>query len=488
MKQPLFLRSADQLDRWLERYNPLQGATLGTLSNLFTEADEGMYAGVMWMARKLIRRDATIRACMMRINATVQRLDWEVKIMETLPVGVTPKMAEAQQAYLKERYSAIGNLTEAYSALARADFFGFAHLEKHYDTSGRVIRLQPVPQWHWCRKGYYGPWLYNAKAKLSLHDAVPIEPDNFIIHEVESPWIEIALISGLDRNQLRRDLRGFCARYGIPNTFFIAGPGATDDDMGELNDIASEMAADGTGALPPGADVKTHESQSKGEIFEVADKAFQSEIVMAATGGLLTMLTQSGSGTLAGGAHQDTWNELVGGIAMQVTEVMQQQLDLVWLNEKFPGQPVAAYFELGFPEQSEDREKLATTIKTLKDAGYAADPKWVSEETGIPLVSSLVVPPLGGSEKTLKNRTPSDAPPANDPAFMRLVKAMASDMAPVRDVLEQMLNADDAALDAMMAEMTTKLPELAAAVFDGNAADSVLRDLAAVELLRGASN
>ena len=45
-----------------------------------------------------------------------------------------------------------------------------------------------------------------------------------------------------------------------------------------------------------------------------------SAIVLAATGGLLTMLAQSGSGTLAGGAHSDTWRDLVSGIASEVAE------------------------------------------------------------------------------------------------------------------------------------------------------------------------
>jgi phage gp29-like protein len=470
MKQPLFLKTADQLDKWLERFNPLQGATLSTLSGYFADADSGMYSNVMWLARKLVRRDATIRACLKRINATIQQLDWKVEVMETLPVGITEAQAQAQADYLKQRYSAIKNLTEAYSALARADFYGYAHLEKRYDNQGQVTRLEPVPQWHWCKAGFYGDWLYNARATPWPHDAVPITRADFIIHECEDPWLEIALISGLDRNQLRRDLRGFCARYGIPNTFFIAGPGATDDDMDALNEVASAMAADGTGALPTGADVKVHESASKGEIFETADKAFQSEIVLAATGGLLTMLTQSGSGTLAGGAHQDTWQELVSGIAMEITEAFQAQLDAGWLAEKFPGQPVAAYFELEFPDEEADRDSLATTIKTLKDAGYTADAKWISEETGIPLAQEV---PAAGS--LLKNRFNGGPGAARDraeaeqlvtTAITDALDVMRSTVAPLAPDIQALIRLaeDDSATAAEFTALAEKvaglLPEL----------------------------
>lgn len=454
MKTPLFLKTADQLDHWLERFNPLQGATLSTLAGYFQEADEGRFAQVMWMARKLARRDATIRACLQRINATVQQLDWTIKTIEELPPGVTPQMAEAQSDYLKERYSAVENLTAAYSWLAKADFFGFAHLEKHYNSAGQVFRLEPVPQWHWCKKGFYGEWLYNAKARPWAPEATPIEKRDFVIHEVEDPWLEIACISGLDRNQLRRDLRGFCARYGIPNTFFIAGPGATTGDMDALNSVAVDMAADGTGALPPGADVKVHESASKGEIFEVADKAFQSEIVLAATGGLLTMLTSSGSGTLAGGAHSDTWRDLVSGIAMAVSESFQEQMDKALLSERFPGQPVLAYFELEFPEAGADMTAIATTVKALSDAGYKAEAAWVSEETGIPLVGAVDAKnPSSGLKpelRTLTNRFKGGPNSARDRAEAEgLVTAAIADALDVMTSTVRPLSADISALIAL---------------------------------------
>ncbi len=460
MKTPLFLKTADQLDHWLERFNPLQGATLSTLAGYFQEADEGRFAQVMWMARKLSRRDATIRACLQRINATVQQLDWTIKTVEELPPGVTPQMAEAQTAYLKERYSAVENLTAAYSWLAKADFFGFGHLEKHYDAAGQVFKLEPVPQWHWCKKGFYGEWLYNAKARPWAPEAVEIEKRDFIIHEVEDPWIEIACISGLDRNQLRRDLRGFCARYGIPNTFFIAGPGATEGDMDELNSVAADMAADGTGALPPGADVKVHESASKGEIFEVADKAFQSEIVLAATGGLLTMLTSSGSGTLAGGAHSDTWRDLVSGIAMAVSESFQEQMDKVLLSERFPGQPVLAYFELEFPEAGADMTAIATTVKTLSDAGYKAEAAWVSEETGIPLVGAVT---LDNAGKPLTNRFKGGPSSARDRAEAEaLVTSAIADALDVMISTVRPLSADISALIALAENDKATAAEFAA--------------------------
>jgi len=320
-----------------------------------------------------------------RIYAQLMKLKWCVKVMETLPTGVSDAQAKAQIDALKQRYEQIENLKQAAAASAMADFYGFAHLEKHYNAQGDVERLQPVPQWHWIRDGLYGAWRYNASARPWSKDAVPVEPADFIVREVDDPWIEIALINGLRINQNDRDWDGFAARYGIPSTFFIAPPGATEEKLDEFQEVAEDLAADGAGTLPNGADVKTHESAAKGEVFDLKAKHHQSAIVLAATGGLLTMLAQSGSGTLAGGAHSDTWRDLVAGIASEVSECFQEQLDKVWLAELFPGQPVAAYFELEFPEEATDVKALVESVNTLKSAGYRVKTEWLAEEAGMPL-------------------------------------------------------------------------------------------------------
>lgn len=460
MKTPTFLRNAEQLDKWLEQFNPLQGLTLPILSGYFADADQGRFSNVMWLARKMIRRDPTIRACVRRIYAQLMRLKWEVKIMETLPAGMADKQAEAQRDYLKAQYERIENLKQAAAASAMADLYGFAHLEKHYDVNGDVIRLQHVPQWHWTRTGLYGEWRFNPSARPWPRETLPIEPRDFVTREVDDPWLEIALIYGVRENQNGRDWDGFCARYGIPSTFFIAPPGATQEKLDEFADMADDLAADGTGALPSGSDVKTHESRSGGEAFEMKSRHHQSAIVLAATGGLLTMLAQSGSGTLAGGAHSDTWRDLVAGIAAEVTECFQEQLDKAWLAEKFPGQQIAAYFELEFPEEKTDVKALVESVRGLKQAGFKVARDWIAEETGMPLEDYTPPPPPGqqpqqqpqpkGKEKPIKNRFTGGPPSVRDRAeAMQLAEAAIQDVLDVTHEITAPLVPDITALIAL---------------------------------------
>ena len=447
--QPLF-NNLNQLDKWLERFNPLRGATLLTLSTYFDDADIGRFARVMWMARKMIRRDETIRACTRRIYAQLMKLDWTVKVMKELPTGVSQQQADAQREYLEQNYGRIENLKQAYSASAMADFYGFSHLEKHYDDQGEVCRMQPVPQWHWIRQNLYGGWMFNPDANPFPIDCVPIDEENFVIRVVDDPWIEIALIHGLRKNQNDRDWDGFCARYGIPSTWFTAPMGAQEEKIQEFQEIADQMAKDSAGVLPHGAEVTTHETTQKGDVFKMKTDRHDSAIVLAATGGLLTMLTQSGSGTLAGGAHSDTWRELVSGIASEVTECFQEQLDKVWLTEKFPGQPIAAYFELDFPEEEADVAVIATTAKSFKDAGYTVQKAWLEEQTGMPLEDAPVPPP-----PVLPAKVPGSPDPVPQPPLKNRFQGGPSS---ARDRAEATQLAETAIQDALDVTHETMAP------------------------------
>ena len=58
------------------------------------------------------------------------------------------------------------------------------------------------------------------------------------------------------------------------------------------------------------------------------------------------MLTESGSGTLAGNAHQEAFNQVAKADAVMVSEAMQRDFDAPLLAAAFSGWPVEAGFEL----------------------------------------------------------------------------------------------------------------------------------------------
>ena len=103
------------------------------------------------------------------------------------------------------------------------------------------------------------------------------------------------------------------------------------------------------------------------------------------------MLTESGSGTLAGGAHADTFDQLARGYARTISELIQKQLVVPWLRKQFPGEPISAAWALAFREEVDGSAVVEDATK-LKGAGYTMDPSELGEKTGYKLTADAPGP------------------------------------------------------------------------------------------------
>jgi phage gp29-like protein len=472
-RTPVFLRNAEAQDKYLERYNPWTGLMMSRLRLFFDEGMEGQYANLMRLIHRAEMKDETIRACKLRLMDEIEALPWSVKAVDELPAGSTEAQADAQREFLKSKYDQIENLKAAFAHLASAELRCFAHLEKWYDDAGNVIRLEPVPQWHWQRDGQYGEWKYSAKSRPRDSMAKAIEESerqHWIIREVETPWYEIGLTAALRINLARRDVDGFCSSYGVPSTFFIAPPGASADKLTEFAAIADDLVADGRGALPHGSDVKSvGQEGGEGVIFKQVIDDNKQAIVLAATGGLLTMLTAPGSGTLAGSAHQEGWEKLVSGVAKKISEVFQSSFDKAELALKFPGQPVLAYMELAYPDADESRSDFVDDVVKLNTAGWKVKREILEEKTSLQFEDAaenpapgLPVPP----SPSLRNRFMGGPSSARDRAeAMQLVEGSIA-----------------AALDVAPGILAAVQPELAALIELASAKETTAADFRAMAL------
>lgn len=469
-----FERSSAQLASWREFYNVLHGLSMRKLNGWLDEADRGLYANVMWLLRKIERRNETVRACKTRMLNEVSRLEWRVQSPESLPAGVTQGQVDAQVTFLKERYHAIENLKAALKFLALADLRGFAHLEKHYGTDGFPAKLEAVPQWHWLKDGFYGAWKFDARASGTAGIGEAVNMEHFIVREVDDPWFEVALIRSLRSALGDKDYDGFLEDYGIPWIFLISPPGSSKGTQEDFQTVADQVVGDGRGVLPHGSDVKgpPGNAVSNADVFEKYLDRQQSAIVLAATGGLLTMLTQSGSGTLAGSAHQEAWENVVAGVSKDVSETFQAQFDKPLLEEKFPGQPVLAWFELGYPDQPESRKDFVTDVKMLKDAGFSVKREVVSEKSGLELDDApdpAVTPPTKPEPGAVKNRLSNgsaDTVQLASNALAEVLHVGEEYLAPLTKPLERLValaESDTATADdfaALAREIELTFPEL----------------------------
>ena len=385
MKPSTYLQNLQLSTNWRVQYNPLRGLTIPLLVAMLEQGERGNYARLQWLYRYVEKRNSTLRAVLQRRQASMTRLDWDIRLRDADMAAASPRtLAARQAAVLREAYERIANLREAVAFLALAEFRGYAHLERHFDAQGRTIRLEPVPQWFWARLGPDAPWQYNAMARpgLPMPQDPMMEPERFMVREFDSPINEVAVIAHVRQSLSQKDWDGFVETYGLPPLFLELPEDIPAEKEAEYQAQAEAIIGDARGTVPHGTQIHTVDSGSRGKNPFEDHLRYQDElIVLAATGGKLTALAESGTGTLAAGAHQQAFDDITEAEAALISEVFQEQFDRPLLARMFPGQPQLAYFELAATRSLDPADVVAQAL-TLARAGYEIDPAELSEKTG----------------------------------------------------------------------------------------------------------
>jgi len=385
MKSSTYLKNLQAATNWRAQYNPLRGLTIARVVSMLEMAERGDYARLQWLYRFVEKRNPTLRAVLQRRQSSLTRVDWDIRVRGTSDAMLSPRtLAARQAAALREAYERIGNLRQAVAFLALAEFRGYAHLERHDDARGRTTWLEPVQQWFWARQGPEAPWQYNATARPGL--PLPADPlidsSRFIWRECDAPVDEVAVIAHVRQNLSQKDWDGFVETYGLPPLFLELPPDIPAEREAEYQAQAEAIIGDARGTVPHGTRIHTVEAGGRGQNPFAEHLRYQDEmIVLAATGGKLTVLAEAGSGTLAGAAHQRAFDDLTQAEAAMISEIFQQQFDRPLLEQLFPGEPQLAYFELAANRSSNPAEVIEQALQ-LARAGYEVDPAELSEKTG----------------------------------------------------------------------------------------------------------
>ncbi len=471
-------KRVSKLNKWREAYNPLRGLTISRAIQLLEAFYRGEMADLQWAYFFIEQTDPDLFALCERRSSALCELDWDIRTVDQTRSGFDPSLAEEQSAALREAYEGLENLTEAIEHLSTATFRGFAHLEKHRAPDGATITsLEPLDQWNVVRDGLRGAWRYNPDARSTnfsgLGEEMTIDPANWVQREVRRHINRIGLVKFVRQNLSQKDWDAFIEIYGLPGVIIIAPPTITNDqDAARFETAAGSVAEGGSGALPNGSTVQTVDGPRGLNPFRDHLKFLQEQLVLAGTGGLLTMLAQSGSGTLAGGAHADTFAAIARAEARKINEAFQRGLDREILERAFPGQPRLAYFQLAANEE-QDTGEIVDHAQKLSVAGFQLSPEQLSEKTGYDI--SLKAPVQGpGSEVQSPSATPNSdlglrnrqsEPAAKNPlaqtATAKLAQAVAADLQPLVRRLEAILQISDPTLLRQKLEaLQRELPRL----------------------------
>ncbi|MFU8894013.1 MAG: DUF935 family protein [Luteolibacter sp.] len=443
---------------WRDNYNPLRGLTIQRAASMLEDGERGAYADLQWTYRSIEMQDAALGALIERRTSAIQRLDWDIKTRDDVPEG-KQAIAAKQEAALRQAYEGIGNLSAALEFLAMASFRGFSHLEKVRGADGNLTELAPVDQWFWVREGIYGTWQLNRDAKPGARKGEEIPLDRFVIREVTRPINRVALIAFVRKGLSQKDWDAFIETYGIPAVFVIMPPNVPSGKEDEYLQTADAVVSDARGALPHGSDIKTVDNGARGNNPFKDHLAYQDEqIILRGTGGKLTMLAESGSGTLAGGAHSDTFEEIAQAEAMEISEILRKQIDAEVLEAVTPGEKAWAYFSLAANEET-DVKSIVRDVAILSKAGHSVAAEWIEEKTGYKIGGEILTPEPRIGEidgEPLPPITNRQTPPAMDP----IRTALAADMQPLGKALESAMQAGDLpAMQAALKKISADMPD-----------------------------
>jgi hypothetical protein len=386
---------------YLAQVNPLRGLTESRLVSLLEAGERGDYAELQWLYRFIEKRDPIGRAVKRRLLAAIGKLKWDVKAPDAGGDTQRQAMADRQKETLRKAYDGVTNLQKAINFLTLAELRGFSHLEKIYAGSSPVTshqspvtsspwtitELRIVEQWFWVRDGIYAPWQYNPQARVGTYRGEAVDASRFIIREIDDPIGEIMAKLYVRKDNSDADWDGALETFGIPPTIIEGPPNVSAEKEAEYKAAAEAVASGAKGYIPNGAKVHTITPLSGGSVFKERLDHLREELVIAATSGKLTILTEGGSGTLAGQAQADAFDDIAQAIAQEINAVLQAGFDREVIARAHPGEPLLAYFELA-PVDEKDGTKVLTDAKAAKDAGYAIDADELSEKSGYTLIPS----------------------------------------------------------------------------------------------------
>lgn len=451
--------------RFRDYLDPLVGFNVAQAMRLSEDFTRGWMADLQWTYFFLEWTDEDLFAL---VDRRLSRL-LEMDVVAKRQKEADKVLADEQAAMIEERLGNIDNLSEAIEHLALAKFRGYAHLEKWRDKSGVVNHLELVDQWNVVRDGLRGGWKYNPRALqcgyFSLDDSMVIDPVNFLVREERRHINRVALLKYTSKKLTQVDWDAFVEIYGIPSGVVIGPQNVPTDKVAEYQAAAEAIAQGGSGYLPYGSLYEKNDFPGGQAPFKERLEYLTEKLILVGTGGLLTMLTRSGSGTLAGNAHADVFEQLAKADARDITGILNRGLINEWIAEEFPGKPRAAQASIAANEETKVGD-VVQHIKDLYTAGLAVDAQDASERTGYKLTRIVKPDPAAAGDKPgADGPAPKKGEPAGDePADpkianrRRIINAAGLDVG--RAVFDR--NAKRAISEAQLAAVTPLLDRLAA--------------------------
>ncbi len=382
-----------QRDKWLSYYSPLDDLNVDNIRTCYNESLQGAYARQQWLWEQLELVDPTMAVCLRNRESGLKKYRWDVVIRADVDDAEMP-LAEAQQRTAMDLLQSIRNMPEAIQALSMASRRHYKFLQPYEDSTG--LHLLPIDNWRLCRDGYPGPWGYNPRADFgrSKGEELAVPVDQLVMRICPHPICMAAQMSALGGKATLAQWDIFLGRYGTPPIFLVLPEGISQEDYQQYIKAAEQCVSNAAGVLPGGSDLKSPTVPATSvELFDRRLKTARDEIRELYTGSILTMTTAPDSGSLAGGAHQDTSDTVVAGEADDIAVVLTEQIIDRILAQYHPGQPRLVEVVMRIEQASDPMDEI-NVVTALRQAGYDLDDQEISERTGWTVTKGLRTPTI----------------------------------------------------------------------------------------------
>ena len=390
----LLSEDAKRAAAWIETTNPLRGMTASRMQALYDASRNGDTVHLQWLYNEIEKSDPTLLICASRRRGALASLDWSVKTRSENRMRNFDKVLAREQVKVVEAAfgeAELGGFNDAMEHLAGAFFRGFAHVLPKWSADGLVIEgFETLDNWNFVRDLMTGTWYWNpeASAYTDYGSCRPIPQGELLTmvtpYHIDYPMLTIYLRQAVGEKGWAK----FVERFGIPPVILTMPSDIPSDQVEMWRAQAEKVAEGGSGAVPAGTQVNFCDGARGINPFKDFIHNQRELTVLMATGGLLTSLAQSGSGTLAGGAHSDTWAEVRRMDSSKIASALNAQIVKPLLSRAFPGKAQLVYFNFDTEATPSPGEVFEDAAKA-RSAGYLIDQAELEEKTGYKLVREV---------------------------------------------------------------------------------------------------
>lgn len=409
---------------WLERYNPLSGLSISEAKSIFDAARSGNTQRLHWLYQEIEAQNPVLSMCVSRRSGAAAGFNWAVTERAAKNGALSGEQKDAVETFLAD----IDNFADLFEHLDLALFRGFAHAQPIWEGDA-VHHIELLDSWKFLKQD--GEWFFNPACDGYSKNCIPCQNARLVTVERRRP-VDVPALSIHIRSAVgERDWGRFLERYALPKPAIIMAPNTTTKDRDEYLQSGEGVENGEVTVWPYGSSISDFAGGSRGvDPFSAFITHQEKTILMLATGGTLGSMAEAGSGTLAGNAQQDVWEQIVARDSGIIAAAVQRAMVRPFLARKFPGSPVCVDFAFDLTQKPTPKEVFETAA-AARNAGYLVDQHELEEATGFTLVkdSAPAAPQPGGfalnskprasgdsGDNDLTKKTDRPASPAQDPA------------------------------------------------------------------------